>query len=71
MGNQGIVCPSWNENSALARFNLWSKKVNKRRVKSPMLRKDNPVIVGLFFSDVIKLMASHIKKTNPNAKTHF
>ena len=67
VGNQGIVCASLNGNSVFARFNLWSKKVNKRRIKSPMLRKDNPVIAGLFFSDVIKLMASHIKKTNPNA----
>ena len=65
-GNQGIIFPSWFEKSALARLNLWSKKVNKRRLKSPKLRKDTPVIVGLFFRRLIKLMVIHIKKTNPN-----
>ena len=53
-GNQGIIFPSWFEKSALARLNLWIKKVNKRRLKSPKLSKDTPVIVGLFFSRMIK-----------------
>jgi hypothetical protein len=65
-GNQGIVFPSWFEKSALARLNLWSKKVNKRRLKNPMLRIDIPVVVGFFFSRLIELMAIHIKKTNPS-----
>jgi hypothetical protein len=55
------------ENSEFARFNLWSKNKNSKRVENPKLTKAKLVIFGLVFSLVIKLRATHTRTTNPSA----